>query len=67
MAAEPRKSALRKRTIFAVVYGNYDHPEVNSLWADELDATEKCEALNRDSDTGMWEVQRMTLNERDAS
>ena len=53
-----------KRIIYAVVYGNYDPPEVDSLFTHELDAVEQCEKLNSKSDTGMWEVQPMRLMER---
>lgn len=53
-----------ERTIYAVVYGNYDPPEVAALYADELSAVEDAEARNAAAQTGMWEVQPMTLHER---
>lgn len=50
---------MSEQTIWAVVYGNYDPPEVSSLHDNEDDAK-----AARDKLGGMYEVEPMTLNRR---
>lgn len=50
--------------VWAVVYGNYDPPETDSLWTTEEEATKRAGELNESGDSGMWEVQRRAVNVR---
>jgi hypothetical protein len=48
--------------VYAVVYGNYDPPEVESLWSTKRGARTRERWLNDSSPASMWRVVKMKVD-----
>ena len=56
--AEEQLSWAREsqRTVYSVVYSNYEPAEVSSIWSTQELAQAEADRLNKESDCSMWEV-----------
>lgn len=50
-----------KFAIWAVVFSNYEPPEVNSLWLDEVEAQKEADRKNAEYDCSSWRVEKMEV------
>lgn len=50
--------------VWAVVYGNYEPPETDSLWTTEIAAQKRADDLDEADDLGAaWRVMAIEVNE----
>ena len=54
---------MSENHVWAVVFGNYEPPEIDSLWTTEARAEERAQELNRESDNPRWGVMGWTVRE----